>query len=78
MADSIMVQCTSESGRACAIEIEPKNRFYGWVFYKHPDGQWVTLRQASEEEIESARRHQKHVDRMSAYAARFASQLDKP
>jgi len=23
-----------------------------WLFYKHPDGQWVSLRQASERDVE--------------------------
>jgi hypothetical protein len=25
----------------------------GWLFYKHPDGQWVTLRRASDEDVEA-------------------------
>ncbi len=23
----------------------------GWIVYKHPDGQWVTLRKATEEDL---------------------------
>lgn len=23
----------------------------GWILYKHPDGQWVTLRKANEEDL---------------------------
>lgn len=26
-----------------AIEEDQRDRFYGWLFAKHPDGQWVTL-----------------------------------
>lgn len=37
-----------------AICIDKESRFFGWVFYKHPDGQWVTLRKASDPEIRSA------------------------
>jgi glutathionylspermidine synthase len=37
--------------RAVCIE----GRFYGWVFLKHPDGQWVTQRKASQHEIEQAK-----------------------
>lgn len=25
----------------------------GWILYKHPDGQWVTLRKATDKDIES-------------------------
>lgn len=25
----------------------------GWILYKHPDGQWVTLRKASDVDIEA-------------------------
>lgn len=25
-------------------------RYAGWIFFKHPDGQWVTLREATEED----------------------------
>jgi len=26
-----------------AIEEDQRSRYYGWLFAKHPDGQWVTL-----------------------------------
>jgi hypothetical protein len=26
-----------------AIDDDPKSKFYGWLFAKHPDGQWVSL-----------------------------------
>lgn len=25
----------------------------GWILYRHPDGQWVTLRKATDEDIEA-------------------------
>lgn len=27
---------------------EPRRDLIGWLFYKHPDGQWVSLRKATE------------------------------
>ena len=29
-------------------------RFHGWVFYRHPNGQWVSLRRALPSEIQNA------------------------
>ena len=29
----------------------------GWLVYKHPDGQWVTLRRASDEDLASLHQH---------------------
>lgn len=26
-----------------AVELDKKSRWYGWLFAKHPDGQWVSL-----------------------------------
>ena len=26
-----------------AVEDDPNSRYYGWLFAKHPDGQWVSL-----------------------------------
>lgn len=37
-----------------AICLDRKMRAFNWVFYKHPDGQWVTLRPALPEEIRAA------------------------
>lgn len=51
---STLVQCMNQDGEPRAVEIDPASRFYGWVFYKHPDGQWVTLRKANECELELA------------------------
>ena len=34
--------------------IETKGGFRGMVFYKHPDGQWVTIRKATDHELNSA------------------------
>jgi len=37
-----------------AICVDSENKACGWVFYKHVDGQWVTLRLALPGEIEGA------------------------
>lgn len=30
---------------------EPNHGFDGWICYRHPDGQWVTLRKATQSDI---------------------------
>jgi hypothetical protein len=55
----MIVECMNEHGEARAIELDPANRAYGWVYYKHPGGQWVTLRKATPEELERAQVHQR-------------------
>jgi hypothetical protein len=30
-------------GAELGIEMDPTNRYFGWLFAKHPDGQWVTV-----------------------------------
>lgn len=39
-----------------AVMVDPKNGHYGWVFVKHPDGMWVSLRKASGAEFKAAQR----------------------
>ena len=34
-----------------AICIDENNQGYGWLFVKHPDGQWVSLRKATDYEV---------------------------
>jgi hypothetical protein len=29
----------------------PRESLRGWILYKHPDGQWVTLRKATDDDI---------------------------
>jgi hypothetical protein len=31
---------------------DTKHELAGWLLYKHPDGQWVTLRKASDADVE--------------------------
>lgn len=50
----MLVQCMNQDGAPRAIDVEKTSRSYGWVFYKHPDGQWVTLRLATPEELTEA------------------------
>jgi hypothetical protein len=49
-----MIEAWNERGEHRAVETDKANQFYGWVFYKHPDGQWVTLRKATEQELSRA------------------------
>lgn len=39
-----------------AVMVDPKNGHYGWVFVKHPDGMWVSLRKATGAEFKAALR----------------------
>lgn len=54
MQDHDIIECSNQNGEKRGVCINPHNRFYGWVFKKHPDGQWVTYRKAAEPEIRSA------------------------
>ena len=38
----------------CAVQLDTKAKDYGWLYTKHSDGQWVTLRKLSQDEIETA------------------------
>jgi hypothetical protein len=40
-----------------AIMIDPENGHFGWTFKRHPDGQWVSGRKATEAEMYAARQH---------------------
>ncbi|WP_323151417.1 hypothetical protein [Pseudomonas glycinae] len=44
-------------GGEYAVMIDPENGHYGWTFKKHPDGQWVSGRKATEREMIAARSH---------------------
>ena len=37
-----------------ACMMNKDNKFYGWLFYKHPDGQWVTKRKLEDWEMMQA------------------------
>jgi cytochrome oxidase Cu insertion factor (SCO1/SenC/PrrC family) len=47
--EDILVETLDKKYAVCI-----EGRFYGWAFYKHPDGQWVTLRKANNDEISQA------------------------
>jgi len=70
---STIVQCRNENGEPRCIEVDPKSDYFGWVFYRHPDGQWVTLRKATTAEIESATRRE-----LAAAAVAKFGELFKP
>lgn len=50
----MIVECWNERGEPRAINLDPNDLAYGWVYYKHPDGQWVTLRRGTTDEIARA------------------------
>lgn len=50
----MIVECWNEHGEPRAVELDENNRAYGWVYCKHPDGQWVTLRKATADELATA------------------------
>lgn len=50
----MLVECVNQESVPRAVDIDKASRTYGWVFCKHPDGNWVTLRKASSEELERA------------------------
>lgn len=38
----------------CAARLDTSAEDHGWLYTRHPDGQWVTLRKLSDAEIEIA------------------------
>lgn len=38
----------------CAARLDPEAKDHGWLYTRHRDGQWVTLRKLSDAEIETA------------------------
>lgn len=38
----------------CAVRLEPSAKDHGWLYTRHPDGQWVTMRKLSDAELETA------------------------
>ena len=38
----------------CAARLDPAAKDHGWLYTKRADGQWVTLRKLSDDEIETA------------------------
>lgn len=38
----------------CAAQLDPSARDFGWLYGKGADGQWVTRRKLSQEEVETA------------------------
>ena len=44
----------------CAAQLDARDKAYGWLYTKGADGQWVTLRKLSQDEIETA--HDQEAD----------------
>lgn len=40
-----------------AFMIDQNNGHYGWLFRMHPDGQWVSVRKATQDELNAAKAH---------------------
>jgi hypothetical protein len=38
----------------CAADLRQESKTFGWLYTKHPDGHWVTLRKLEPNEIETA------------------------
>ena len=38
----------------CAAQLDATHEAYGWLYTKGPDGQWVTSRKLTQDEIETA------------------------
>lgn len=38
----------------CAAQLDARDKAYGWLYIKGADGQWVTSRKLSQDEIETA------------------------
>ena len=32
---------------------EPRTEMHGWLFFRHPEGQWVSLRKATDDDLAS-------------------------
>jgi len=51
-------------GGEYAVMIDRANSHYGWTFKKHPDGQWVSGRKATEREMIAARSHAQNTKQL--------------
>jgi len=47
------------AGGEYAIMTDPENGHFGWLFKRHPDGQWVSIRKVTESEMYAARQYAK-------------------
>jgi hypothetical protein len=37
-------------GNGFAVNFNPRGRFHGWLFRRHPDGQWVSVKKLEKDE----------------------------
>lgn len=65
----MIAECWNEHGEHRAVELDPMNRAYGWVYYKGADGQWVTLRKATEDEMRRADEANRAINRFTDSAS---------
>ena len=50
-----------------AVLCDPGHPQHGWVFYRGPDGQWVTLRKASDVEVSLANATKRGREAVAAF-----------
>ena len=45
--------CFQANGKEMMLVLddEPRKEMHGWILYRHPDGQWVPLRNATDGEL---------------------------
>jgi hypothetical protein len=43
-----------QTNPSCAADLRTDSKWYGWLFTKHPDGQWVSLRKLGQQEMDQA------------------------
>ncbi len=55
----------ANQGQMCLMELEEDNPHKGekWICYKHPDGQYVTLRPATKDDLDKLFYEQQEVGR---------------
>lgn len=54
MDKQIETKMIEDNSGSFAVCLDKESRFNGWLFFKHPDGQWVTKRLALPMEIVNA------------------------
>ena len=43
--------CAGGKEMMLVLDDEPRKELHGWLLYRHPDGQWVTLREATDVDV---------------------------
>lgn len=56
----------------CAAQLDSMHKDYGWLYTKGPDGQWVTFRKLSADEIDTAHDQSADMAILQGTKVRFA------